>query len=58
MKFISYHIDNTQDGSSYLDFLRLFECKEQIANRLKSGVTEEDMKNPSIALFYKNSIAN
>lgn len=53
-KFISYHIDNTQDGGSYLEFLRLFECKELIANKLKSVMTEEDMKNPSIALFYKN----
>lgn len=58
VKFISCHIDDTQDGSSYLKFLRLFECKELIASRLKSGMTEEDMKNPSIALFYNNCVTN
>ncbi|MCM1300992.1 MAG: KAP family NTPase [Bacteroides cellulosilyticus] len=54
VKFISVHIDNTQDDSSYWTFLKLFECKEQIANRLKSAMTTEDMKNPSITLFCKN----
>lgn len=54
VKFISCHIDNTQDGGDFLEFLRLFECKELIANKLKSVMTTEDMKNPSIALFCKN----
>lgn len=54
VEFISCHIDNIQDGHSYMEFLRLFECKDIIEQRLQSSMKEEDIKNPSIAFFIKN----
>lgn len=58
IKFISYHIDNTSDASSYIDFIRLFENKDLIINKLKTVIQPKDWHNPSIASFCQAADIN